>query len=314
MNAMLRIGVLALCLAPAFAPADAQQAAAAAPDRNARAMAAYEARDYATCAALLTDLVEDPAAKPSATTAYNAACCQSLAGNPGKALALVERASGIDPEAITLARIEADADLAAMRALPDWPALRGALAKQEDARLAGLDRELRKQLLDRMVLDQDIRKRAMAAGKPLPKALMDEWARIDHDNTEWMKTVLARHGWPGKRLVGKEGATAAWLFVQHADRDKAFQQQAIKLLEAAVAKGEAEGQDLAYLTDRVLTGQGKPQRYGTQYHEVDGRMVPQTIEDPDHVDERRAAVGLPTMAEYDQAIQANYARPGEGKR
>lgn len=274
--------------------------------RTARAMAAYEAKDYATCASLLTALVNDPALKPSSTVAYNAACCQSLAGNPGQALALLDRASSLGM--LALANVEADADLAAARALPGWPAMRKTLAAREDARLAGINRELRDELLARQTKDQDIRTRAMAAAQPLAKPLLDEWTRIDHENTEWMKTALAKHGWPGKSLVGEDGANAAWLLVQHADQDKPFQHQAITLLEAAVKTGEASGQQLAYLTDRVLTGEGKPQRYGTQFHQVDGKMVPMAIEDPARVDERRAAVGMGTLAEYTAIIEANYKR------
>ncbi|MDE2406690.1 MAG: hypothetical protein KGL91_02370 [Xanthomonadaceae bacterium] len=298
--------VFALLLLPLFALAQ-QQPGISPQALNTQAMAAYGSKDFATCARLLGQLVDDPALKPGASLVYNAACCQSLAGNPAAALALLDRASTLDT--IAVANIEADADLAAARALPEWPTLRSTLIQREDARLAGLDRELRKELLARQVLDQDIRKRASAAGNPPPKALMDEWGRIDHGNTEWMKTVLARHGWPGKSLVGKDGASAAWLFVQHADMDKPFQKQAIALLEAAVAKGEAEGKDLAYLTDRILVGEDKPQRYGTQYHEVDGKLVPQPIEDREHVDARRAAVGLSTLAEYDRVMQANYRPP-----
>lgn len=296
--------VFALLLLPLSALALAQQPAVSPQTLNTQAMAAYHSKDFTTCARLLGQLVDDPARKPGASLIYNAACCQSLAGNPAAALALLDRASTIDTISVT--DIEADADLAAARALPQWQALREALVQREDARLAGLDRELRKELLARQVMDQDIRKRATAAGNPPPRALMDEWARIDHDNTEWMKTVLTRHGWPGKSLVGKDGASAAWLFVQHADMDRPFQKEAIKLLEAAVAKGEAEGRDLAYLTDRILAGEGKPQRYGTQYHEVDGKLVPQPIEDREQVDARRAAVGLSTLAEYDKVMQANY--------
>lgn len=272
--------------------------------RTDRAMAAYEAKDYAACASLLTGLVDDPKLKASATLTYNAACCQSLAGNPGLAATLLERASTID--LISVADVEADADLAAVRALPEWPALRETLVKREDARLVGVDRELRKELLARQARDQDIRNRGMAAGQPIPKGLMDEWIRIDHENTEWMKTVIAQHGWPGKSLVGDEGANAAWLLVQHADMDKPFQHQAIKLLEAAVARGDATGRQLAYLTDRVLTGEDKPQRYGTQFHRVDGKMVPLPIEDAENVDQRRAAIGMNTLAEYAASIEARY--------
>jgi hypothetical protein len=45
---------------------------------------------------------------------------------------------------------------------------------------------------------------------------------IDAENLPWLKRVIAEVGWPGKSLVGDEGASAAWLLVQHADQDPAF--------------------------------------------------------------------------------------------
>src|SRR5207244_6160203 len=94
---------------------------------------------------------------------------------------------------------------------------------------------------------------------------MSRGEAIDADNTAWLKDVVRRHGWPGCSLVGAEAANAAWLLVQHADRDPAFQRECLSLMEAAVAAGDASPADLAYLTDRVLRAEGKPQRYGTQF-------------------------------------------------
>ncbi len=50
--------------------------------------------------------------------------------------------------------------------------------------------------------------------------------------------------------------------------------------------------NLAYLEDRVLTAQGKPQLYGTQFQGEGKTFGPQPIEDEEHLDERRACVGL----------------------
>jgi hypothetical protein len=65
-----------------------------------------------------------------------------------------------------------------------------------------------------------------------------------------------------------------------------------------VDAGEASGQDYAYLTDRVLTGQGKKQIYGTQLSVIEGIIDVQPIEDPANVDKRRKVVGLKSMREY----------------
>ncbi|MFK0120109.1 DUF6624 domain-containing protein [Streptomyces sp. NPDC090994] len=131
-----------------------------------------------------------------------------------------------------------------------------------------------------------------------------EMRRIDLDNTAWLQQVIVERGWPGVALVGEQGADAAWLLAQHADLAPAFQRQALDLLKAAVAAGDAPPRHLAYLTDRVLVAAGEPQLYGTQYtHEPDGsNLRPQPIADPDRLDERRAAMGLEPAAEYDRRM------------
>ncbi len=37
-----------------------------------------------------------------------------------------------------------------------------------------------------------------------------------------MREIVARVGWPGRRMVGDDGASAAWLLVQHSDTDPGF--------------------------------------------------------------------------------------------
>lgn len=128
---------------------------------------------------------------------------------------------------------------------------------------------------------------------------------IDSLNTAWLKGVVAERGWPKASEVGEEGASDAWLLVQHADRDRAFQREVLGLMEAAVAEGEASGSDFAYLTDRVRLAAGEPQVYGTQLKVVDGQPVPREIEDADGVDARRAAVGLMSLSDYIEYFRHN---------
>jgi hypothetical protein len=179
--------------------------------------------------------------------------------------------------------------------------------------------ELRQELLRRMQEDQAARAEAVEWMKKraVPgKAGKDEapvvakLIRIDAKNTQRMKEIVDRYGWPGKTLVGDDGANAAWLLVQHADHDHAFQKRCLALLKDAVKKHEASGQQLAYLTDRVLTGEGKKQVYGTQLHTVDGRLVPQPIEDEANVDRRRKEVGLGPLTEYLETARKMYGPKG----
>jgi hypothetical protein len=132
---------------------------------------------------------------------------------------------------------------------------------------------------------------------------------MDTANTEWLNDLVDSRGWPGRSLVGEDGAKAAWLLAQHADQRRDLQRKFLDLLRAAVADDDAEANHLAYLEDRVRVADGRPQLYGTQFTGRGRDLAPDPIEDPDHLDERRAAVGLPSFAEYEARIRASYSRP-----
>ncbi|MEY9211971.1 hypothetical protein NI17_007845 [Thermobifida halotolerans] len=160
---------------------------------------------------------------------------------------------------------------------------------------------LREELLARARRDTEARTAVPVGRDP------EEWRRavapVDRDNTAWLRDVIGEHGWPGRSLVGEDGAHAAWLLVQHAPHD--LQQRCLPLLREAVAAGEAEATELAYLEDRVRCHEGMPQRYGTQYLRLpDGEVRLYEVEDPEGLDERRAAVGLEPHSDYDTRIRA----------
>ncbi|MER5890506.1 DUF6624 domain-containing protein [Streptomyces sp. NPDC001941] len=162
--------------------------------------------------------------------------------------------------------------------------------------------DLAAELRRRAAADQEARHRYLDTGE------FDDLPGIDTANTAWIKAVIAEHGWPGTDLVGERGADDAWLLVQHADRDLAFQRAALEHLAKAVDADQAPARHLAYLTDRVLVADGQPQVYGTQYTEENGRLMPRPVRDPDHLDERRAAAGLESAAAYDQRMRQAYPR------
>jgi hypothetical protein len=179
------------------------------------------------------------------------------------------------------------------------------------------DEKLRAELVERVEEDQKARKQLIDlqarqggkdadAAKKEVEAATKKMQEIDARNTAWLKEVVSKHGWPGKLLVGKDGSQKAWLLVQHADQDPEFQKRCLKLLAEAVKKGEASPENLAYLTDRVRVADKEKQVYGTQFHEVDGRMEPHPIEDEANVDKRRKEVSLPPLAEYRKMIEEMY--------
>ena len=129
--------------------------------------------------------------------------------------------------------------------------------------------------------------------------------KADEENTARLGEIVAKHGWPTKTLVGKDGAHAAWLLVQHSDANVQFQRKCLDLMVKA-PKDEVSQTDLAYLTDRVLLAEGKKQLFGTQFTSSGGKWEPRPLEDPANVDKRRAEVGLPPLAEYVKVLESQY--------
>ncbi|MGP3958329.1 DUF6624 domain-containing protein [Nonomuraea sp. 3N208] len=161
------------------------------------------------------------------------------------------------------------------------------------------DEELRDELLRRMKVDQAMRD--PAKGFPSGRQLT-RLQKLDEGNTAWLYSVVATRGWPLVSQVGERAARAAWLLAQHATSLEA-QRFFREVLADAVERDEASPRDLAYLEDRVRVRSGRPQLYGTQFHDgVDG-LEPMPIEEPELLDERRAAVGLEPFAEYEAFIR-----------
>lgn len=258
-----------------------------------RAATAYQAEDFAKSAGLYEAAIK--AGAGGAGPAYNAACCYARLGQVDDAFAWLDRA--FEAGWRDVEHLRADSDLTSLHADARWSAAVRRCQALMDAFIKTLkEPALREELLKRMREDQRIR---MSADPD-----MSEWQRIDAENTAYMKTVIDKYGWPGKSMVGDDGALAAFLLIQHADTDTAFQKRCLKLLTDAVEREEAKAAHMAYLTDRVLVAEGKPQRYGTQFHPVDGVSVPFPIEDEAHVDARRKEVGLESLEEYAKRMRS----------
>ena len=283
--------------ASAVVAADAAPAMTAPDPTGDPAFAAYNAKDYAKCAELY-------AKQTTPDALYNGACCAALAGNKDDAFARLDKvvAAGFRD----VAHLAQDTDLDSLHGDPRWPKVVDAVKANVTKYEASIkEPALRKELLALREEDQAARS-AMIKTEMKDEAAKKRVEAIDTKSTARMKEIIAKHGWPGKSLVGEDGANTAWLLVQHADKDVAFQKQCLALLEKAYKAGEAKERDYAYLFDRVAVAEGKPQRYGTQFK--DGK--PQPIEDEANVDARRKAIGLNTMAEYKQDMERMYGKKG----
>ena len=171
------------------------------------------------------------------------------------------------------------------------------LSAAHQALLQPVDSSLRSELVRLGHEDQASREGFGVAVARNDSAYVRQLSAGDSARTERLREIVLAHGWPGRSLVGKDGATAAWLILQHSASTD-FQQALLPTLWVAANQGEMAKADIAMLTDRVLVHKGRPQRYGTQFSLRDGRWIPDSIEDLPGLESRRAAVGLPSMGEY----------------
>lgn len=146
-------------------------------------------------------------------------------------------------------------------------------------------------------LQFDALSKTYSLSSPEMMELSKKMREVDSINLAKVKAILEKYGWLGPQDIGRKANLALFLVIQHAD--PLTQREYLPIMREAVKTGRANGSSLALLEDRVAIGEGRPQIYGSQlYQEGDGPLIVQAMEDPDHVDERRASIGLPPMAEY----------------
>ena len=170
---------------------------------------------------------------------------------------------------------------------------------------------LRNELLAMAAEDRRVRAELMADGS-LSDGYHPRIEEAHRRNAARLTESIAGHGWPGRGLVGEDGAHAAWLVLQHAIGNPGLQRRGLQLLREALAAGEAPAGPAAYLEDRICFFEGRPQKYGTPYDgDESGELNPHPVEDPAGVDERRRAVGLGPLAENTRRVREEAARSSD---
>ena len=163
---------------------------------------------------------------------------------------------------------------------------------------------LRTELLAMQVDDQRVRE-SPQGGPPPMQPLLD----VDARHLPRIKAIVEKYGFPTRAQIESDGMTAAWLLVQHATRDPAFQARVLKQIEPRVKSGEIGGEQFALLTDRVLIlNEHKRQRYGSQLDYVDGRYIASPVEDAARVDAWRAQFGMAPLQDYVCFVNALQSR------
>jgi len=193
----------------------------------------------------------------------------------------------------------------------DWEKRAEARSKELERKNGeGTDQALKSELLKMRETDQDIRRRYIDGSEDKKKALAAEMERIDKTLTTKLKEIVGTKGWPTIHLVGLKASGGAALVLIHSP-DHEFQRRMLPQLQKLVDEDQIVGSDIALITDKLLVADGKPQRFGTQFAERNGKMVMSPVEDPDHLEQRREKYLLPPMAEYKKLLADIYHMPVE---
>lgn len=156
-------------------------------------------------------------------------------------------------------------------------------------------------------LERELARRLAGPSMPLIAAIAD-WPEapaeaaalleVNAANVAHLGEIIEEIGWPGLRLVGADGADAAWMLAQHADRANDLRRGWLEALSAAVQAGDADPRHLATMADRTQVVAGEPQQYGTIVMLAEDGEVefPVPVADAGRLDERRLRLGLPSLA------------------
>ena len=130
----------------------------------------------------------------------------------------------------------------------------------------------------------------------------------DERNRERLKEIIAKYGFPTKKMVGKDAMNGVFFMIQHADGENAWQKSQLTNIANAVKMGDLDSQSYAYLYDRIKINSGEKQLYGTQFANVDAvnNIVElDKTEDIDNLDKRRMEIGMMPIEMYKKLMLKN---------
>ena len=166
-----------------------------------------------------------------------------------------------------------------------------------------VNESVREELIAMRGEDLRVRDELLQSGE-LGKGYVPRMEAVHRKNASRLQQIIAEHGWPDAELVGSDGTLAAWFIAQHAIGEPHFQRQALALVQEKVKQQKVPPAQEAYLYDRIAMYEGRPQRYGTQSLPcADGQYRRWKTEDPEHLNERRAEMGMPPLEDDPPEIE-----------
>ncbi|MEU6349912.1 hypothetical protein ABZ896_11360 [Streptomyces sp. NPDC047072] len=144
---------------------------------------------------------------------------------------------------------------------------------------------------------------------------LDSYFQLSQMATEDLLRIVDRYGWPRARRDGAHVADAAWLLLQHADRENQAREDALAAVAQAVALGHTDPRHLALLHDRTRSVMEEEQIFGTFMLAVDGQprfLYPtQPLE---QIERQRAAISMPSLSKDIPAASTPLLPYGRSRR
>jgi hypothetical protein len=239
---------------------------------------AYESKDYAACARIFLEAASTPSSRGGSNDLFNAACCRALAGDRDGALELLKKS--IERGYADTEHIKVDQDLASLRAQPGW----SSLVARVEANAKAVENSSNRELAALYSESQADRAKGL-----------DSTALRSRDAVRTLR--VAEILGAGEVRAPPDYFHAA-MVLQHADE---MEHCRLALRLAATALELDPGNEtarwlVAATKDRILMKSGKPQLYGTQLVERDGKWTLYEV-DPTVSDGDRRYWNVPPLAE-----------------
>ena len=125
---------------------------------------------------------------------------------------------------------------------------------------------------------------------------------VDHEHEAPLKAMFERYGVPTYAMVGVEAASSFVIMVQHQSPE--FRRRVLPKLKANVEAGQADSGYYAMVYDRSSREAGRKQLYGEnlECNKENPTLHETPIEDEEHVNVRRARVGLMRVDLYARMV------------
>lgn len=138
-------------------------------------------------------------------------------------------------------------------------------------------------------------------------------AQVDAKNYPALLRIYQKFGLPHISVVGEDAASEFWLLVQHQDTHLDFQKRVLRDMKRAADEGEASKVNYAYLYDRVMVNEGKPQHWGTQITCKNGKTVLDPVDNPAGLAQRREELQLMPLDKYLEMLAPHCKDSGQAK-